>query len=294
MRIIDFLKNNNDIVETLYKKDNYLIIDNCNESNKCVVFFSSNGLYYPNTRESLITTVLEKDKFEWKNIASNKLVESYYARMIFIRDIHKLWYVYGISKQVNTIDKMLSLLKDITNGYEVTLVGNSSGGYLATLVGAILNVEKIISFSGQLNLFPAIYYSSDDSLGEVSRNKENTKYFDLSQWLKKSNVPLFYFYANMNSDDVDQKKILESMQKDNTFIYAFNSSIHGVLMEGVIYPYILTASIEKLISIRNDSRVYTSISFARKIKIPIYDYMGYKIRKFTRRIIKKISSIVKK
>ena len=88
------------------------------------------------------------DKFEWRK----HLIRRAY-KQIWIRDITKEFYVRGINNQINSIDKMIDFLKKETEGYRSICIGSSAGGYIATLLGAVLNAEYVYCFSGYFNLF---------------------------------------------------------------------------------------------------------------------------------------------
>lgn len=79
-----------------FKEDNYSIeyaeeIDLI-ENDLCVIYFSSNEIYYPNTLESFEYSILKNDKYEWKQ---NKFSNA--KKHIFLRDLHKQWYLSGIN-----------------------------------------------------------------------------------------------------------------------------------------------------------------------------------------------------
>ena len=56
----------NEQILKVYEKDNYLMYDTGVDSNTCYIFFSSNGLYYPETAEVFQKEIVEKDRYEWK------------------------------------------------------------------------------------------------------------------------------------------------------------------------------------------------------------------------------------
>ena len=138
--------NGNPIVDKQYEEDNYRITETKAKGNKCIIFFSGNGLYFPNDVETFNEKIIEKDRYEWENVANfSKIVKSY-KKIIFLRDIYKQWYLRGINAQVNTIDKVVDLLHELTETFEVVTCGNSAGGYMALYMGAQLKASKIFSF----------------------------------------------------------------------------------------------------------------------------------------------------
>lgn len=130
------LDEHNSLLMEQYQKDNFRVLDLDAKKKTCFIFFSSNGLYFPNDVETFQQTVVEKDRYEWENIAQSSLIRRFAGRLIFVRDLFKAWYVTGINARVNSIDKLIAMLKDLTEGYEVITCGGSAGGYMSTLGGA--------------------------------------------------------------------------------------------------------------------------------------------------------------
>ena len=109
----------NSLVEGIYSTDNYEVIDYDN-GKICYIFFSSNGLFFPDTISQFKETIIDKNRYEWKRMATGKEIISKSGRHIFVRDIYKQWYTKGISNTVNSIDKMIPLLKALTEKNRIT------------------------------------------------------------------------------------------------------------------------------------------------------------------------------
>lgn len=58
----------------------------------------------------------------------------------------------GANGKLNSLDKLIDYLKTATKGFEVTTVGVSSGGYVASIVAAKLGAKRCFDFSGQFSL----------------------------------------------------------------------------------------------------------------------------------------------
>lgn len=88
-----------DIVNSSRAEANYVveINDSAAAGNLCVIYFTSNALYYPNTEASFTKSVIEKDYYEWR---SNVPITAF--KQIFVRDIYKQWYLQGINNQIIT------------------------------------------------------------------------------------------------------------------------------------------------------------------------------------------------
>ena len=63
-----FLQNSNEIIRQAYKALNYRIVETSARTNNAIVFFSGNGLYFPNTKEVFENVILNSDRYEWENI----------------------------------------------------------------------------------------------------------------------------------------------------------------------------------------------------------------------------------
>lgn len=95
---------------------------------------------------------IEKNKFEWENIAKSKSILTKYGKMIFVRDMWKQWYINGINQKIDSVEKVIEFLRTETENMRVTTVGNSSGGYMATLVAQKLNAKMAYCVSGQFDI----------------------------------------------------------------------------------------------------------------------------------------------
>jgi len=63
---------------------NYEIIDFNNDDDRCIIYFSGNGLSYPNDSETFHKKIIENNRFEWK-----RNIPLFVKRVIFLRDITK-------------------------------------------------------------------------------------------------------------------------------------------------------------------------------------------------------------
>lgn len=224
--------------------DNYEEVILSSQSNRCIIFFSSNGLYFPNEVDCFQKTIISDNYFEWKNICSSARIGKYYGKAIFVRDIFKAWYVAGINQKVDSIDALCSLLKSLTQGYEITTVGSSAGGYIATVIGIKLNAARVYNFSGQYNLF---LNGSDNHLllQKFADNEEKVKYYDIGE-LCCCSVPILYFYPSGSSIDIKQSDYIRSKNAKNIIYFPIRSREHGHAVYGRNLPYLLSMNTEDL------------------------------------------------
>ena len=96
MEYFDFWNAENEMVKNAYASENIKVVD-YSDIKVCYIFFSSHGLYFPNTLEEFEEKVVKQNRFEWENIASSKEIRKVCGRAIFDRDIYKQYYVSVIN-----------------------------------------------------------------------------------------------------------------------------------------------------------------------------------------------------
>lgn len=230
------------IVQSAYSElQNYLIEYSEIESETdkyCIIYFSSNDLYYPNNEATFAAQILNKNRFEWYNCRICKG-----SKHIFIRDIFKQWYLKGINNDINSIEKLLEFLKKETAGYRVITLGSSSGGYAAVLFGSALNAEMVYSFNGQFMLSDLLSSTSKKKSSElldpvIYREQHNpliNRYYSLRDHIQHAER-IYYFYSLQSDWDMDQ--FAHISDKSLQFI-PFKTSHHGVPFLKTNLPQVL-------------------------------------------------------
>ena len=214
-------------VEKIYKKNNYKIIYNKKKLNRCYVFFSSNGIYFPDTTKIFRKKIEIGDRYEWNKISENINAK----KKIYLRDVKKIWYQTGVSKKINNINKIIFFLKRETKKFpEIVLVGSSSGGYLASIIGNYLKRSYVINFAGQIDL---------KLEGITLKNK---KYQNISKKINYSRF--FYFYSNKNKLDLMHYNLIK--KKPNIIFFKFDSNIHGPAVPFLVLKKIINMSFIEL------------------------------------------------
>lgn len=230
------LDDTNEVLHTFYEEnDNYKVVVNDENNKRCLIFFSGNGLYFPNTYETFHETVEVKNRYEWETVAKSPLLRDCYGTIIFVRDIYKAYYVKGINGRISSIDLLLPFLREITTGMKVVTCGNSAGGYMAVIAGAYLNAEYAFSFGGQWSIENRDEYY----LGKY--RSERGKYFNITQYAKEN---VIWFYSALNEWDNAQKNYLREQHKVK--IFAIESKYHGYLLLFPCYEKILTIPYERI------------------------------------------------
>lgn len=257
--MFDIWNENEPLVRQQYEKDNFLIRDYDKDDAKpyCVIYFSSNGLYYPNTEESFCNFV-KSDRYEWKTHHFHNV-----RREIYVRDIVKQWYITGINSRLSSIDKMVEWLSDnIPAGCDVITVGNSAGGYIAVLAACLLNARYAYDFSGQFSIEDALEDkdASHNALfkRQVERYRKNggKLYLNIAEYIKTApDLDIFYFYPALCDEDKRQSALVSDME--NVHAFAFRDDKHGQTM----YNF----NLEDVFEMEPERLVALSSKFGRKV-----------------------------
>ncbi|MFB6341489.1 hypothetical protein ACE1ET_07190 [Saccharicrinis sp. FJH62] len=241
---------------------NYLVDKSANPQNRseryCILYFSSNDIYYPNTEEAFLSQLVKKDRYEWYKLRINKG-----SKHIFIRDIKKQWYLEGINKETDSIEKVLELLKKETKGYRIITMGSSAGGFAAVLFGSMLDAETILTFNGQFFISDLLNTSSESINPTVFRQQNNpeiNKYYSLRSFIK-SPERVYYFYSDRSKWDINQHNHVRDLGLN---VIPFRTSHHGIPFLKSNLKYVLNLGTEQLNKMVN--HVQHPILFSFKVE----------------------------
>ena len=250
------LNESNSYIKQVYSENNnYKIIHNDCNTNKCIVFFSGNGLYFPNTVEHFTEVVVTRDRYEWENVIKFQIIEETFQMIILVRDVYKTFYQRGINIKLDTIDKLLYFLKEITRGYQVVTCGNSAGGYMATIAGNYLNAQCVYNWGGQWDI--------NNEPGYFLEKTKNKKYFNIVRFAKEN---VFWFFAAYNGNDLAQKEYLsKSIELISSFAIA--SKYHGDYLLYPCYKKVLTLSHEEMqtLCVKYNNVIISQRKFAKEL-----------------------------
>ncbi len=250
------------VVKKVYREaDNYKVKFHSGpdvQEDLCVIYFSSNDLYYPNTSKAFENSILARDKFEWQR---NYI--QYAKKHIFIRDIQKQWYIEGISEKHNNPESLLGLLRELTSGFRVYVMGSSAGGFAALLYGSLLQVDRVYAFNAQLNLNVIIEGSNAfvDPILFKYKDHERSKFYVIEDFLERERE-YFYFQSSKSSLDIKQYNTL----KNKTLLtrIPFKTSNHGFPFLRHNLMYVLGLSKEELLKL--SAKSYHPVVFAASIE----------------------------
>ena len=229
------------IQQTYTNNCNYKITHSDSINNgKCFIFFSGHGIFYPETEEEFIKTIIVKDRYEWSTFKPTR-----FSKIIQVRDLKKSWYLDGINKELNSIEKVLEFLKENTDGLETICVGNSAGGYAATLFGSLLNASHIFNFSGAFDLFKTpMPWKEDSAIYKYKDLIEYTKLYNLRTIINQKKVPIYYFCPVLVEQDIIQYNLVQNIESIKNF--TFSSENHGVTCLKINFPDLLDMDLIQL------------------------------------------------
>ncbi len=250
-------------VKKVYQdQDNYLIEYSEEVPKKyCIIYFSSNDIYYPNTENAFIEQLLGKNRFEWYKTRIN-----YGHKHIFIRDIQKQWYLGGINSRIDTPEKLIAFLKNETKGYLVIAIGSSAGGFASIIYGQLLNAERIYSFNGQFEIRSILNSSTETIDPLIFRNKENEKlknWYDSRNFISNPSI-IYYFQSARSTWDIEQFEYVKDIPINHI---KFHTSNHGIPFLKTNLPFVINQSQSALFQMTE--KILYPISFSFK-SIGIY------------------------
>ena len=274
-------------------KIEYAVKNDLIENDLCVIYFSSNEIYYPNTKESFEYSILKRDKYEWKR---NKFPKA--KKHIFLRDLHKQWYLSGINDFLNDPNKVFEFLKNESIGYRVITIGSSAGGYAALLFGSMLKCDRIYAFNAQLNLRITMKNSNhltDPILFEKVKEKDFEYFFDLSNFLNNK-TDNYYFQSCNSKMDVEQFDGINKKAQNTLKTIRFQTSNHGFPFLRINLLSVLSFDKFKIDSLVNKKfhPILFSISLIGIFQTVIFVFKAYKDRFFKKQLESKFKYIPSK
>lgn len=239
----------NPLVFSQLEKDNFLVEDTNNDSNLCCIYFSSHGVFYPVTETIFQNEIVKKDRYEWYKRRLPNI-----KRHIFLRDIRLSFYVEGINRHYNSIDKVIELLRGLTDGYDVITIGSSAGGYMAALVGGVLSAKVSFVFSAQFDLLKDSAFGTKKLLLRHNEDQTYSKWFNICG-LRKSNM-VYICPMNSYSDIIQYERLinntltLRQIQDKQIVIFPLRSKTHGVILNAFCLARLLDMSFSEIFKFR--------------------------------------------
>lgn len=206
------------------------------DSRRCAIYFSSNGIYFPNTERTFLETIVKKDRYEWYRTRVKNA-----SKHIFIRDVFKQWYIKGINSKICSQQELLEFLKKETSGYEIITIGSSAGGYASAMFGTYLNASLSLAFSPQISLQKLISESNDRCNPLLYKHASNG--LVNIQGLISGNENLFVFYGINSQIDQEDISLVRNIGINQMLFY---EKRHGVPFKSFALPTIINMEKDKL------------------------------------------------
>ena len=219
----DIWNESSPLAEEAYRRDNCRIEDHPGGSGTCVIYCSSNNIWFPNEEAVFRRRILEDDAYEWTRIRVPGA-----SREIFLRDIYKSWYVTGINDRLDTLDKLIAFLRQQCRGYSTVVIGSSAGGYLAALLSAKLEAAYAIVFSAQFEVRNPWAMEANPFLQRYRQEEERSRYYDLKDHLADSKTPVYYILPGKSPQDLHQLEHIRQIPCVKPIV--LRSRRHGVVV----------------------------------------------------------------
>lgn len=232
-----------EIVNNVYNTHtNYIIEYNQTVPKEyCVVYFSSNDLYYPNNEVAFTESIINKNRFEWY-----KSRIPYGHKHIFLRDIKKQWYLTGVNATINNPQALFNFLLEETKGYKTILLGSSAGGFISVILGQLLNAERIYTFNGQFEILSLLNKPTAETIDPVLfRNRTNKAllpYYNTVNFITNPDS-IYYFHSSKSQWDREQWQKVKNIPLHKI---SFATSNHGIPFLKSNLPAVLNLTIEEL------------------------------------------------
>ena len=265
--------------------DIYLTKENIEEElvhrtgNRCYVFFSSNGLYNTDDLEEFNNKIVQADYYEWKSLAIPLKKHKDVGKIIYVRDVYVTHYLYGTCQQLNSIDKVVSRLQQMIEGYEVITVGISSGGYMAVISGCLLSAHQVFCISGQFDLSKKYV----DKQKEFANNEDKKKYLNIVDIpMQHSEVPIYYLCPIRCLHDKFNYEMIKDLP--NVFSFLFPEEKHAATVYPFNFPDLLYLSNKKLRALYThykDKEINKNVFYLRTVSI--YGAINFLVRMIKKR-----------
>lgn len=231
-------------IKSFYESnENYLIeYDNTKKDKICAIYFSSNGIFYPKDLKTFEETLVHKNRFEWYKTRYETA-----QKHIFVRDVNMCWYQYGISSNLNDMDKVADFLKQETEGYKVICIGSSAGAYAALAFACLLKAEKCFISSPCLNVKESILLNQKYiRLSEYNGNKYQNyiehpeKYNDILPLVQTAQTKVYYICPMFSDIDIPEYEKVKNISNVKVLRYA--SDVHGQPFSNALIRMLLNNS----------------------------------------------------
>ena len=253
-------------------------------SNKpIIIFFTSNDIGEVNENNP------PNNKYNYINITKTRFFQKKQYDTIFIRDIKRAWYLYGINETCNSIEKVLELLKEKCKGRKIIVVGGSAGGFAAIYFGLLLKAERIIVFDPQVDLPLWFSFYEGTNTYAYLPNDFNERIPNIFEIIKSHNSKIYYFFASQSKIDLCQYNTIKEFK--NFICFPTNSNEHArtIMAENMLDLIFFSEHKLNKLSKNTPKNGYSRIGFLFK-SVNIFRAFAIITRKLIRIIKKRLAS----
>jgi hypothetical protein len=216
------------VVALAYEQGHNVKVVDLKTRGNVYIFFSSHALYHPNTAAEAHKVLFTKDRYEWARTTPSNA-----ARIIYVRDVWKQWYLLGTSQQVETPDSLTEKLRHLSSGFgDIVCVGVSAGAFAAVWHGTRLRARHIFSFAGQADLTLEVQTPEQCAKNPVVARMIATEphLTRLAESLQVSNSTVYHLHGSASAQDLPHAELLKPHKQ--VTIVSFRSTLHGVPFSG--------------------------------------------------------------
>lgn len=250
---------NNPLVKNAWDTGpNFKEIAGDNPDGDVYIYFSSNGLYYPNTEECFRKSIIENDRYDFFNFRAKGA-----ATHLFLRDVHKQWYVTGISQDLPDLTSVIEFLRTRYEGRPIITIGSSAGAYAAIIAGVQLQAKRAFAFAPQLDLISLAKNSDWNDYELVKQFKDVNTFRTISSAVevaKSAKSTRIFYFAQLDSKE-DQREIQLAQASKTITSLLFKGKDHGVPVIATLLPELLASRAEDLSSLAQQSSRWSAHRF---------------------------------
>ena len=167
-----------------------------------------------------------------------KLLEHVDCGKLYVRDLDQVFYQHGVHGLGDSIPAVADALRDLLAGrHPVSFVGNSSGGFAALTLGALVGADRAVAFSPQTFLSrPLRWFHRDDrwpeEIGAMQRLPNlSRRWLDAKHALKRDNGRTVYDVHYPKWNKLDSRHALRLSGQSRLTLHPNRSKRHGVIRD---------------------------------------------------------------
>ena len=167
-----------------------------------------------------------------------RLLENVDCGKLYVRDLDQVFYQHGVHGLGDSIPAVADSLREMLAGHRsVSFVGNSSGGFAALTLGALVGADRVVAFSPQTFLSRTLrWFHRDDrwpeEIGAMQQLPNlGRRYLDVKRALKRDDGRTVYDVHYPKWNKLDSRHALRLAGHPRLTLHANRSKRHGVIRD---------------------------------------------------------------